>query len=90
VIVLPSGGRVLASAPHCPVAMLAVDDDMIGLQAHPEFGAPYLRALLEDRVDRIGEAGTSSALASLQRPTDEEAVARWIIAFLGARVRSEG
>ena len=54
--------------PHCPVAMLAVDDDVIGIQAHPEFGAPYVRALLEDRVDRIGEAGTAAALESLERP----------------------
>ena len=36
---LPPGGRVLAAAPHCPVAMLAVGDDVIGVQAHPEFGA---------------------------------------------------
>jgi GMP synthase-like glutamine amidotransferase len=82
---LPPGGRVLGSAPHCPVAMLAVDDDMIGIQAHPEFGTPYLRALLEDRVDRIGEADTVVALASLDQPTDERAVARWIVEFLRAR-----
>ena len=32
--------------------------------------AAYVRALLEDRVDRIGEAGTEAALTSLERPTD--------------------
>jgi GMP synthase-like glutamine amidotransferase len=87
---LPPGGRVLGSAPHCPVAMVAVDDDVIGIQAHPEFGAPYLRALLEDRVDRIGEAGTAAALESLEHPTDERIVAGWILAFLRARVRAQG
>jgi GMP synthase-like glutamine amidotransferase len=87
---LPPGGRVLAAAAHCPVAMLAVDDDVIGVQAHPEFTAPYLRALLEDRVDRIGEAGTAAALASLAAPTDEHAVAQWILAFLRARVHQRG
>jgi GMP synthase-like glutamine amidotransferase len=86
---LPPGGRVLGSAPHCPVAMLAVDDDVIGIQAHPEFGTPYLRALLVDRVDRIGEAGTALALESLAQPTDEQAVARWILAFVRARVRAQ-
>jgi GMP synthase-like glutamine amidotransferase len=85
VTALPPGGRVLASAPHCPVAMLAVDDDVIGIQAHPEFGVDYVRALLEDRVDRIGEAGTALALDSLQQPTDEAVVARWILAFVRAR-----
>jgi GMP synthase-like glutamine amidotransferase len=87
---LPPGGRVLGSADHCPVAMLAVDDDVIGIQAHPEFGAAYVQALLEDRVDRIGEAGTATALASLERPTDEATVAEWILAFVHARTRHRG
>lgn len=84
---LPPDGEILASAPHCPVAMLAVGDAVIGIQAHPEFGVAYVRALLEDRVDRIGEAHTAVALASLDEPTDERAVATWIAAFIRARVR---
>jgi GMP synthase-like glutamine amidotransferase len=86
VTALPPGSRVLAAAPHCPVAMLAVGDDMIGMQAHPEFGVPYVRALLEDRVDRIGEAGATAALDTLDRATDEAAVARWLLAFMRSRV----
>lgn len=87
---LPPGGRVLASASHCPIAMLAVDDHMIGVQAHPEFSNAYLRALLEGRVDRIGEAGTAAALASLEQPTDERTVAAWLVAFLRARSAPKG
>jgi GMP synthase-like glutamine amidotransferase len=83
---LPPAGRVLASARHCPNAMLAVGDDVVGIQAHPEFGTAYVRALLEDRVDRIGEAGTRAALDSLEVPTDEGLVARWILAFLRSRL----
>jgi GMP synthase-like glutamine amidotransferase len=86
---LPPGGRVLGSAPHCPIAMLAVEDDIIGIQAHPEFGAPYVRALLEDRVDRIGAEDTTVALESLERSTDERVVARWILEFLRARLSTE-
>ena len=82
---IPPGGRVLGAAPHCPIAMLAVDDHVIGIQAHPEFGAPYVRALLVDRVDRIGEADTAMALESLEQPTDERVVARWILEFLRSR-----
>jgi GMP synthase-like glutamine amidotransferase len=82
---LPPHARVIAAAPHCPVAMFAVGDDTIGIQAHPEFGADYVRALLEDRVDRIGEAQTAAALASLDLPTDERAVAGWIMAFVRLR-----
>jgi GMP synthase-like glutamine amidotransferase len=86
VVELPADGRVLAAAAHCPVAMLAIGDDVIGLQAHPEFGAAYVRALLEDRVDRIGEAEQQAALATLREPTDEHTVAAWILGFLRSRV----
>jgi GMP synthase-like glutamine amidotransferase len=90
VAVLPEGGRVLGSAAHCPIAMLAIGDNVMGLQAHPEFGPVYVQALLEDRVDRIGEAATSAALESLRQPTDERAVARWILAFLRSRTPQDG
>ena len=87
VTALPPGGRVLARADHCPVAMLAVGEDMIGMQAHPEFGAAYVRALLEDRVDRIGAEETAVALATLDRRTDEDLGAGWIVTFLRSRAR---
>jgi GMP synthase-like glutamine amidotransferase len=85
---LPDEGRVLASATHCPVAMLAVGDHMVGVQAHPEFGAPYLQALLEDRVDRIGPEGTAAALATLASATNEVEVAGWLVGFLRDRART--
>lgn len=84
VTLLPSDGEVLGVAAHCPVAMMAVGEHMVGIQAHPEFGASYVRALLEDRVDRIGVARTNEAVASLDAPTDERAVADWIMAFVRA------
>lgn len=90
VTALPPDGRVLASADHCPVAMLAIGDDAVGVQAHPEFSAPYLRALLDDRVDRIGEARTAAAVASLAQPTHERTVARWLLEFLRRRVTARG
>jgi GMP synthase-like glutamine amidotransferase len=86
VTALPPDGRTLASAAHCPIAMLAIGDDIVGIQAHPEFGAPYVRALLEERVDPIGVAETAAALATLHLRTDDRATARWILAFLRARV----
>jgi len=85
VIELPPGGAVLATAPHCPVAMLGVGEDIVGIQAHPEFGAPYVRALLVDRIDRIGESETERALRSLDEPTDDALVARWLLELLRFR-----
>ncbi|HUS61730.1 MAG TPA: hypothetical protein VMY34_06005 [Acidimicrobiales bacterium] len=83
VVAMPMGGRVLASADHAPVAMLVVGDTMLGIQGHPEFGAPYLEALLADRIDRIGAERLNEALESLAESRDDALVARWIANFLG-------
>jgi GMP synthase-like glutamine amidotransferase len=81
----PPGAAVLASAEHCPVAMFAVGDRALGIQAHPEFPAAYTDALLADRVARIGEAEVAAARAALGQPTDEATVAEWITAVLAGR-----
>jgi len=73
---------VLASAPHCPVAMFRVGDTMLGIEGHPEFSAPYVEALLLERRARIGAARTEAALASLDQAADDDVVARWIANFL--------
>lgn len=90
VTLLPAGGRVLATADHCPIAMFAVGDDAVGIQAHPELGRDYVEALLRDRVERIGAAGTAVALDTLARPTHEGPVAAWLLGFLRRRVAARG
>ena len=82
---LPPESVVLATAPHCPVAMFRVGDTMLGIEGHPEFPAPYVEALVLSRKDRIGEARANAALASLGQKTDDRIVASWIAQFLEAR-----
>jgi GMP synthase-like glutamine amidotransferase len=82
---LPPDGVILATAPHCPVAMFRVGDTMLGIEGHPEFTAPYVEALVLARKERIGEARANAALASLSQKTDDDIVARWIAQFLEAR-----
>jgi GMP synthase-like glutamine amidotransferase len=82
---LPENGVVIGRSDHCPVAMFHVGDSMLGIQAHPEFPKVYSEALLLDRVDRIGEERVRAALASLDQPTDESVIARWIVEFLEGR-----
>jgi GMP synthase-like glutamine amidotransferase len=84
---LPEGGVALGRSDHCPVAMFRVGDSMLGIQAHPEFPKAYSEALLRDRIERIGRERVEAALASLDRPTDESIVTKWIIEFLGRRER---
>ena len=83
---LPQDSVVLASAPHCPVAMFRVGT-MLGIEGHPEFSAPYVEALLLERRNRIGAARTEAALASLDQDADDDLVARWIANFLKMRDR---
>jgi len=79
---LPENSVVLGRSDHCPVAVFQVSGSMLGIQAHPEFPKAYSEALLNDRVARIGEERVATALASLQKETDESLVARWIVEFL--------
>ncbi len=79
---LPPDGVLLARAAHCPIAMFRVGPALLGIQAHPEFTAPYAEALLRDRRQRIGDAPTDDALASLASPTDEGLLVAWIERFL--------
>lgn len=83
VVETPDGGVVLAEADHCPVAALRVDEHMLGVQAHPEFSAEYLAALLHAREDRIGEDLVAQALASLDAPRHDAAIAEWLHRSLG-------
>jgi len=78
VVIVPPGGRVLASTTHCPNAVIAVGDHMLGIQAHPEFPAEYVAALLEVRRERIGHDRVEQALASLAAPRDEATAAAWM------------
>lgn len=79
---LPPGGEVLGGADHCPVALLRVGGSMVGIQAHPEFPAAYVDALLVDRVARIGDDEVARARAGLACPTDEVTVGRWLVNVL--------
>lgn len=82
VTALPEGTVVLGRTEHCPIAMVRVGRAMLGMQAHPEFPADYLAALLGARAERIGAARTARARHSLASPTDAGVIARWIVRFL--------
>lgn len=79
---VPPGGEVLAGNDHCSVWMLQVGPTTLGIQGHPEFVAPYARALMDARAGRIPADTMAEARASLERPTDERVLARWMAAFL--------
>lgn len=81
VIQLPPDATLLAETSDCPHAMFRVGDRMLGIQAHPEFPKAYDQALMELRVERIGENKVELGIASLELPTQEIMFAHWIKNF---------
>jgi GMP synthase-like glutamine amidotransferase len=84
VVDVPADARVIASSDSCPVAGLAVGERAWTLQAHPEFVPELADHLLAGRVELIGATRVAGARATLDRPLDRLAVARWIARFFGS------
>lgn len=86
VTALPPGATVLASSPHCEIAAVAYGDperpEAVSVQAHPEFTPEFYAELIARRRGAvIPEAGADAALATLGRPADGAAWARWILDY---------
>ncbi|MCE7065437.1 glutamine amidotransferase-related protein [Dyadobacter sp. CY326] len=81
VVELPPYATLLAETADCPHAMFRVGERMLGIQAHPEFPKAYDQALMELRVERIGEKKVALGIASLELPTHEIMFAHWIKNF---------
>ncbi len=77
----PPNTDVVARSDFTPLAALAwTDRPAISFQFHPEFSVGYAKALIEERFDRVNDP--DAALASLDAPNDNRAVAGWIRKFL--------
>lgn len=85
VVEMPPDSKLLARTAYCPVGMFTVGETMLGIQAHPEFPISYEKALLTDRIDRIGDAKVEKALESLKLQTDRDLLVEWIMRFLKAK-----
>jgi GMP synthase (glutamine-hydrolysing) len=80
---IPPGGEILGWNEHCPVSMLRVGSNMLGIQGHPEFDPAYSRALMELRRGRaISELLVEEGLASLDQAPDSGRLADWIIGVI--------
>jgi GMP synthase-like glutamine amidotransferase len=83
VVLQPPHTDILASSIFTPYAALAWrDQPAISFQFHPEFEPAFAKALIEARRERLPEP--DAAIASLDRPNDNQRVGRWIRNFLSA------
>jgi GMP synthase-like glutamine amidotransferase len=77
---VPPGAEILGWNEHCPVSMLGVGENMIGIQGHPEFDAAYSEALMESRRGSpIPQEIVDVGVASLGRSTDGSLLVDWIL-----------
>ena len=82
VVLQPPRTEVVASSIFTPYAALAwTDQPAISFQFHPEFSPDFAQALIESRRDRLADA--DRAIASLERPNDNQRIGDWIRRFLG-------
>lgn len=80
--VLPPNCKVLTKASKCPVGMIQIGEKMLGIQGHPEFSTEYVKFLMEERSNRIGQKTVKDGLESLSLPLHSDIVSNWINKFI--------
>jgi GMP synthase-like glutamine amidotransferase len=78
---LPTGARLMASAPYCPVGGMLIGDRAWTLQIHPEFSPALADSLLATRLALFGEERAEAARATLSEPLQQDRIAGWISRF---------
>mgnify|MGYP006126119873 CR=1 FL=1 len=76
------GSEILASSAFCPIASTQIGSDILTIQPHPEMTPAQARAVFAARRETQGREVADIALASLDTPLDDKAVAVWMVAFL--------
>ncbi|MGF1502491.1 MAG: type 1 glutamine amidotransferase [Paracoccaceae bacterium] len=93
VTAIPTDASVLAESAFTPYAALAYGDperpDAISIQPHPEFEAPFARALVELRSGvAVPEDRAQTARQSFGRPVANAAYATAVAGYLGLFARA--
>lgn len=79
---MPDGARLIATSDFCPVSGFVMGNQVMTLQGHPEFLPDYSRDLMEMRRELLGKETFAKGIASLDKETDENKAAHWILNFL--------
>ena len=84
VTALPPGFRAIAHNDFCPISMFVdADDNVLGIQGHPEFDARYCAYRLQSRKPQLSASAYQQSLESLERLTPDSAeVFDWVARFM--------
>lgn len=84
--------EVLAESDFCPFAGLVYGDNIVSLQAHPEFSRNFEQQLIDIRTGEVIPPNVAAhgltTLADEAAQPDSSLVARWFVRFLRGSARS--
>ena len=66
--------------------MIQFDDNLLGIQGHPEFDIDFIRALMKARTDIISDNVLEAGYDSLSNTPDNRLVMQWITHFLDTKL----
>ncbi|MDJ0752178.1 MAG: type 1 glutamine amidotransferase [Ardenticatenaceae bacterium] len=85
VIDLPQGAQRLAGSSFCPNGMFMIDDQVLALQAHPEFTSQTMVKAIDGLQTSLTATQIKEATQSIgQQGADNQKAARWVVRFLSS------
>ena len=83
VVELPPNAELLGGNEFCPNIFYTIEEQVLGIQGHPEFPEKLVREIVETRLDIVGEEVQAEALRSLDDGMpNNQLFAEWIVNFL--------
>lgn len=83
VMELPPDAELLGGNDFCPNIFYVINEQVLGIQGHPEFSKALMQELIEGRLTRVGAELHNSALHSLEEgAADNQLFGMWIANFL--------
>ena len=84
VVSLPQNATWLAGSEFCPNAMFAIDDQVLGMQGHPEFTKQTMDVTVDFFNDKLDQGFMQEVTESYQNGAKPDAVvaAEWVVNFL--------
>jgi GMP synthase-like glutamine amidotransferase len=83
IVTLPPQAELLGGNGFCPNAFFVIDDQVLGIQGHPEFSKPMMQDLLAPMAAELAPEVHETAVSSLdQGHPDNELVGKWLVNFL--------
>ena len=77
---------MIAINDFCAYSAYYIGEWLISFQGHPELTKEYVRALLFDRKNILGQNVVESSIKSLEKQIQPKIIAKWIINFVKSRV----